>query len=117
MACRTQVQDGEPAKSKPHLVIEVHSGIVRTPVREATGHPVQDGLVRLATTKTEHCDKPTHSRVYKCKRSAAQHPRHFKARRTPLSALCCAIATPVEPEVTSASAPQAGLGWSRSCLR
>ena len=63
MARGAQVKDGQPAKAEPHLVVDVHAGIVRAPVSDALRHPVQDRRVCLSTSETEHDDKTAHSRM------------------------------------------------------
>src|SRR4029077_2343735 len=55
-----QVQDGQPAKPEPHLLIEVQARIVGAAVSNAPGHPTQDSPVCLAAAETEHHGKTAH---------------------------------------------------------
>ena len=51
-----QVQDGESAKTEPHVLVEVQTRVVRAPVRDALRHPGQDRRVRRSITQAEHDD-------------------------------------------------------------
>src|SRR5205823_2574383 len=62
VASRAQVQDGEPAKTEPHVVVEVQARVVRAPVGDALRHPGQDRRVCRSTTEAEHHYQTAHFR-------------------------------------------------------